>query len=209
MKEIIKKLLREGLDDTLIGEEITGYHRSPYNFHKFTTSKMGSGSGRQINGWGLYFTDSKPPKEYGDYLYQVTLFKGKDLGQYTLINLNKPVEKVIVYKIIEAVYLYYNKDFDIDKFNLYYDYIKYNDEHNNSLPKIDFNDYELIKFDYSGYLFYKTLSRILGGDKNASLFLLKNGVDGLIKSLGSGKSDYIIFDENDVTIEKMEYSTNI
>ena len=68
------------------------------------------------------------------------------------------------------IYKLKNKKFDITKFNSYYNYTK-----NKSLPKVDFNDYEIIEFDYNGYLFYKTLSRLLGGDKNASLFLLKNG----------------------------------
>ena len=140
-------------------------------------------------------------EEYGDYLYQATLFKGKENGEYILIDLNKPVEKDIVSKIVEAIYKKYNKDFNINKFNLYYDYIK-----DKSLPKVDFNDYELVQFDYSGFLFYKALSRILGGDKYASLFLLNNGIDGLKKSVTKNSNDYIIFDENSVKIKKTNYT---
>jgi hypothetical protein len=34
------------------------------------------------------------------------------------------------------------------------------------------------------------------------LFLLNNGIDGLKTNHGMGPNDYIIFDENAVTIEK-------
>jgi hypothetical protein len=56
------------------------------------------------------------------------------------------------------------------------------------------------------------LSRVLGGDKNASLFLLDNGIDGLKRSLENSKgvfrTDYVIFDENAITIENKEYLPN-
>jgi hypothetical protein len=189
--------------------EIGGvFHGSPYNFDKFSTSKMGSGIGQQEDGWGIYLTDNKEAtKNYGKYIYETTLFKNKSLGEYNFIDLKKPVKKDIVTKILKAVYKKYNKDFDIIEFNQYYDYIK-----DKSLPKVDFNDYDLVEFDYAGYLFYKTLSRILGGDKNASLFLLDNGIDGLKASFENSKgvyrTDYIIFDENAITIENQEYLPN-
>lgn len=59
---------------------------------------------------------------------------------------------------------------------------------------------------------YKGLSRALGGDKQASLFLLENGIDGIkypAESLSKGKTsetaigfNYVVFDENAVTIEQ-------
>ena len=252
MKTLIKQLLRENL---LISEEITAYHRSPYIFNKFDTSKIGSGTGEQIDGWGLYFSNHEPIEEYGKYLYQVKLFKGKDSSQYTLIDIDKPLEKDIAYKILKAVYQYYNKKFDIDKFNLYYDnnnrveelkkilwgklkkidpnlnyvtldemmdvenkdswyYITNYTENNNelknifyeliSLSKINFNDYGFNINTLGGQL-YGNLSHILGGDKNASLFLLKNGIDGLARTVYGNRNDYVIFDGNEVSIEKMIY----
>ena len=184
------------------------FHGSPYHFDRFLTSKMGSGIGQQDDGWGLYLTtDKESAKNYGKYIYETTLFKGKKPNEYNFLELKKPVPKDLVKKIVEAVYKYYNKEFDINKFNSYYDYVK-----NESLPKVDFNDFELIRFDYGGYLFYKTLSRTLGGDKKASLFLLDNGIDGLKSSLVeygvNYRTDYVIFDENAITIEKTEYLPN-
>lgn len=37
--------------------QINAFHGSPYQFDKFTTSKIGTGEGAQAFGWGLYFTD--------------------------------------------------------------------------------------------------------------------------------------------------------
>jgi hypothetical protein len=184
------------------------FHGSSYYFDKFSTNKIGSGIGQQDDGWGLYLTtDKDSAKNYGKYIYETTLFKGKKPNEYNFLELKKPVPKDLVKKIVEAVYKYYNKEFDINKFNSYYDYVK-----NESLPKVDFNDFELIRFDYSGYLFYKTLSRTLGGDKKASLFLLDNGINGLKSSLVeygvNYRTDYVIFDEKAITIENREYLPN-
>jgi hypothetical protein len=190
--------------------EIGGiFHGSHYFFDKFSTEKIGTGIGQQEDGWGIYLTDDfESSLNYGQYIYKTTLFKGKNIDEYIFLDLKKSVKKDLVSNIVEALYKYYNEDFDINKFNLYYDYIK-----DNSLPKVDFNDFELISFDYSGYLFYKTLSRILGGDKKASLFLLDNGIDGLRSILENSKgvvyrTDYVIFDENAITIESREHLPN-
>lgn len=191
----LKDILKEGI----INEELTAYHASPSKFYKFDISKLGSGSGKQIDGWGIYLSNLKEPvKVYGKYLYQTTLFKGKGSKQDTLLDISSPVKKGIVIKIVKAIYKLKNKKFDIGEFNSYYNYTK-----NKSLPKVNFNDYELIEFDYNGYLFYKTLSRLLGGDKNASLFLLKNGIYGLKRSISSTRNDYVLFDENFINIEKI------
>ena len=208
--------LADGSNDTFdsnnpdIRFELGGiFHGSPYNFDRFTTSKMSSGIGQQDDGWGLYLTTDKDgAKKYGQYIYETTLFKGKKENEYNFLELKKPVPKDLVKKIVEAVYKYYNKEFDINKFNSYYDYVK-----NQSLPKVDFNDFELLRFDYDGYLFYKTLSRTLGGDKKASLFLLDNRIDGLKSSFVNNKgvhyrTDYVIFDENAITIENIEHLPN-
>jgi hypothetical protein len=99
----------------------------------------------------------------------------KDKKEYVLIDPKNPVEENIVNKIVEALNSY-NKKSD-----------------------------EVVEFSYRGSLFYKTLSRILGGDKYASLFLLKNGIDGLKSRIGENSNDYILFNDNDITIEEIQY----
>jgi hypothetical protein len=201
----LKDLLKERIISVVnkqyhtINEELTAYHASPSKFDKFEISKIGSGIGKQFSGWGIYLSNKKEVvKDYGKYLYQTTLFKGKSSKQDTLLDISSAVKKDIVIKVLKEIYKLKNKKFDITTFNSYYNYTK-----NKSLPKVDFNDYELIEFDYNGYLFYKTLSRLLGGDKNASLFLLKNGIYGLKRNVYGAVTDYILFDGNVINIEKI------
>lgn len=99
----------------------------------------------------------------------------KDKKDYVLIDMKSPVEENIVNKIVEA----------LDRLN----------------KKSD----EVIEFAYSGYLFYKTLSRILGGDKYASLFLFNNGVDGLKNRISNNWNDYILFNDDSINIEDIKY----
>ena len=192
--EIINSTIEEFMNEN--NKQIF-YHGSPYKFNKFTTSKIGSGSGRQMDGWGIYLTNSKNvAKIYGKYIYEITLLNESELN---FIDFGKPVEKDVVFRIIEDVYNYYNKDFDINKLNLYYNSIK-----DASLPKVNFNDFELITFDYLGFLFYETLSRVLGDDKKASTLLLRNGISGIKRNISNTinpRIDYVIFDENILNIE--------
>lgn len=67
----------------------------------------------------------------------------------------------------------------------------------------NFNSDEVSEFAYNGWLFYKTLSRILGGDKNASLFLFSNGIDGLKNEISRNSNDYILFSDDFIDIEEI------
>lgn len=57
-----------------LGDEVTLYnqtawHGSPYDFEHFDLGAMGSGEGRQVHGWGLYFAkDRKISEGYKDFL---------------------------------------------------------------------------------------------------------------------------------------------
>ena len=99
----------------------------------------------------------------------------KEKKEYVLIDTKNPVKENIVNKIVEAI-KGYGKNSD-----------------------------EVVKFAYSGWLFYKTLSRILGGDKYASLFLFNNGVDGLKRRISNNWNDYILFNDDSINIEDIKY----
>ena len=178
LRKFIATTIREYLNEQKtnsddITEEIVAYHRSPIKFNKFNISNISNNSNRQLSGWGLYFSNIIPSKEYGEYLYKVNLFKDKK--GYVLIDIKSPVQENIVNKIVEVLN----------------DYNKKSDE--------------VVEFAYSGWLFYKSLSRILGGDKKASLFLLENGIDGLKKSETKNWHDYILFNDDYITIEEVKY----
>lgn len=78
----------------------------------------------------------------------------------------------------------------------------------NSLPSNSRNSINIS----NGELFYKSLSNELGSQKEASLFLLENGIDGVkypAESISRGATsdtargfNYVVFDENAITIEE-------
>ena len=178
LRKFIATTIREYLNEQksnsdVITEEIVAYHRSPNKFYKFDISNVSYKEYRQQSGWGLYFSNIIPSKEYGEYLYKVKLFKNKK--EYVLIDTRNPVQENIVNKIVEAL-KGYNKKSD-----------------------------EVVEFAYNGFLFYGTLSRILGGNKKASLFLLENGIDGLKNSETKNWHIYILFNDNDITVEEIKY----
>ena len=175
LRKFIAKTIREyfNKETSEFAEEIIAYHRSPKKFYKFDISSVSDNSNRQLSGWGLYFSNIIPSKEYGEYLYKVNLFKDKK--EYVLIDMSSPVQENIVNKVVESLNSY-NKKYS-----------------------------EVVEFAYNGWLFYRTLSRILGGDKKASIFLLENGIDGLKKNETKNWHDYILFNDDYITIEEIKY----
>lgn len=171
LKSIVMDVLREYSVPNTNG--ITAYHRSTKKFYTFNISNVSTDSNKQKSGWGLYFSDSVPHNQYGDYLYKVKLFNNKN--DYVLIDTNNPVEGHVVNKTAAAI------------------------------KERGKNPDEVVEFAYNGYLFYKTMSRILGGDKHASLFLFDNGVDGLKRKQGKNSNDYVLFGDDYITIEDIKY----
>ena len=126
-------------------------------------------------------------------LYKVSLHKGKTPDQYTWLEWDKPVENDVLKKLSS------NKEFT-EK------YIKAYGETSN-LEK------ELVDRGMVGKDLYKMLTDYLNmTPKQASLFLLDNGVDGVkypAESISRGATsdtargfNYVVFDENAITIEE-------
>jgi hypothetical protein len=130
-------------------------------------------------------------------LYKVSLHKGKTPEQYTWLEWYKPVPEKVMNTLGKK--LIHNGNFLKDLFDNSREYEK--------------TDGTKVKGLYpDGLMFYKRISQILGGDKEASLFLLENGIDGIkypADSLSRGATsyntsgfNYVVFDENAVNIEK-------
>ena len=108
-------------------------------------------------------------------IYNVTLHKGKTPDQYDWLLWYEPVSEIQKSKLLKA-------------------------------------GFKLNKYDFSsGEKFYHKLTNDLGSDKNASLALLKAGIDGVKYPAGSLSSytqiessnyNYVVFDENAVTLNK-------
>jgi hypothetical protein len=124
-------------------------------------------------------------------LYKVSLHKGKTPEQYTWLEWDKEIKKNIIILLFNKLGL----ENDNDQININYEienFLKFNDR--------------------SGEGIYKYISNQLGSDKEASLFLLRAGIDGIkypAESIARGTTsdtargfNYVVFDENAVNIEK-------
>jgi len=122
-------------------------------------------------------------KKVDKNLYDVTLHKGKTPDQYTYLEWDKKPDKQQVGKLLSKL----------------------------TQDQLDRGFYYGLSPDATNQNLYKGLSRALGGDKAASLFLLENGIDGIkypAESISRGTTsetargfNYVVFDENAVTIE--------
>ena len=144
-------------------------------------------------------------QNYQGKIYSVTLFKGEKESDYDLLEWEKKPKKSqldLIKKQLDKEGIIVKRDLGIGK-----EY-RFKGE---ALDKI-FNQQET---HYTGGTknsnLYTELSAFLGGDKEASLFLLRAGIDGIKYKAGtlSGMEDeegynYVIFDADDVTIEGKE-----
>jgi len=135
-------------------------------------------------------------------VYKVTLHKGKDPSEYDWLDWDKALSKEILGKIINQ-----SEKKDIAQYRMKtFGRLKH------------WFDKDLDSYDYTnlgvGQNAYEEISTALGGDKEASLFLLRAGIDGIKFPSGtlSGIKDsphfnYTVFDESAVDIEAVEQYT--
>lgn len=89
MKQLIKKLLRESLNEIVSGGEYIVYHGTNSDIQKFSDEFVGKEEATDQEGPGIYFTTLKEESEmYGKNLYSVKLTPRK-LMDMTPINKNK------------------------------------------------------------------------------------------------------------------------
>lgn len=183
-------------------EEINLYHGSGKRFDKFDSSMMNKNSGQDTYGWGFYFTDSEDiAKVYANthdekYVYHVTLHKGKTPEQYDFLIFDKLPTNSQLSKIINGLDKE-NIEIDLSNVKNAWDIIS-------RLQKYFFYSYPMKKqFDYG----------MNTAKKDTSLFLLRCGIDGMKFPAPKGEFtyengydgyNYVVFDENNIHIDKIE-----
>ena len=147
-------------------------------------------------------------------LYNVTLHKGKQPSEYTWLEWDREVPKNLVNNIRELEKELFdiigtNLDSSGDKIDIIeYTYGKSGEGVYDIFESIDEEDNFI---DRLGKNVYQNLDNILFDSKQASLLLLKYGIDGIkypAESLSRGATsdnargfNYVVFDENAITIE--------
>lgn len=173
-------------------EAIDVYHGSGKEFSSFLMDKVGTGEGHQMFGYGLYFTESEEAANYyaneGDgVVYRVTI-----PTDYTVYADWEGSADNYAHQILEYAKEQEWKESDID----------------------DLMDTFGFSEGYGGQpdtfnSLYGLLAGILGGQKEASQFLLKAGIAGIKYKSGSlsGVEDsdfynYVLFDQNAAKIKE-------
>jgi len=135
-------------------------------------------------------------------LYEVTIHEGKTPEQYTWLEWDKPLTDSQLNKISEQA----NKE----NVNINKDLIK----KNNPLSKDIYREIGTIISQNKGIKFSQSISFLNAAMKEASLFMLRAGIDGIkypAESVSKGATsetargfNYVVFDENAVTIKSKQ-----
>lgn len=205
-----------------MGSNAKGSDRFEYEGHTYSSMVP-------RNGKGAYYRDGKAigRQQYerariasgrGRNLYKVTIHKGKDPSQYTWLDWNESVSDELAEKIAVAG----NRE-GVDGGISKVDPQKWADPWHRQFGWSGTGRYGLsegvLLHHYpvdirgkAGSEAYARLSRLLGSEKDASLFLLRAGIDGIRYPADQGRqggaSNYVVFDENAVTVEEhIKYRT--
>lgn len=165
----IKKIINEEIINMNEGLEV--WHGSDRKFDNFDMSKIGSGDGKSLGGWGIYFsTDKIVSDRYyttNGFVRQHEIRSGKyfDLDESVSNDSNTIINGLKKLGIAEN---------DIQEF------------------ETDFAE----NFDATNKQAYDWLSYVLGGEKQASLFLWKLGYLGntFLDKWDRDARNYVVFD---------------
>lgn len=166
---------------TNLNEGITAYHGTGKKFNKFLIDKIGSGDGRDIGGWGIYFTD-----DYGvanDYTTGNGGVITVDLRNGSYFNFDDTIDDTVAQDILRNGRKRGMTDNDIEQFaNDYYD--------------------EGYRYSITNKQVYEWLTHVLGSTKNASMYLKKLGYRGnkFADKTNPDATNYVVFDPNDISI---------
>ena len=171
MKENEKNKVRKYIRGLL--ENINVFHGSDRKFDEFDIDKIGSGDGKSLGGWGIYFSDSKEVSSR--YSLEKGFLKSFELKEGDYFDLDEGLEEGFSYHIIEQLKEKVNEE-EIESFQTdYIDYIQYG--------------------DITNHQFYDWLSYVLDSEKAASLFLESMGYLGnkFRDKWDSDAMNYVIF----------------
>lgn len=164
-------------------------------------------------------------------LYKVSLHKGKEVGEYTWLEWDKPVREEMLNEVTNKNDLILDEEdglgipnfivLDEDGRDVVGEYMSLKNaeqvvkegKEEGELYTISQYDYDYIPIkDIKGKDLYKALESNFKSSKEASLLLLESGIDGIkypAESISRGATpdnargfNYVVFDENAITIEE-------
>jgi len=168
----IDKIIREEI--TRLYEGIEVWHGSTEKFDDFDMNKVGTGDGKSLGGWGIYFSDN--PEVSKRYYLPKGQLKQHEIRSGNYFDLDVPVEDG--QRILSALQRQGVSDSDLEEFGETY----------------------ADSYDTNGKQVYDWLSYVLGGEKEASLFLKSLGYIGntMTDRWENGARNYVVFDTNTI-----------
>lgn len=164
----INTIIREEIQS--LYEGIPVFHGSTEKFDTFDMSKVGTGDGKSLGGWGIYFSDS--PEVSKRYYLPSGQMKEHEIRNGNYFDLDAIIDDGN--RIISGLQRLGVDDANIEEFQS--DFLDYGDVTNKQA------------YDWLGY--------VLGGEKEASLFLKSLGYIGntMMDKWERDARNYIIFD---------------
>jgi len=155
-------------------ENIDVYHGSTDKFDVFDMSKVGTGDGKSLGGWGIYFSDN--PEVSKRYYLPSGQLKQHIIRSGNYFDLDSPVEDG--QRILNALERRGVDESDLEEFQETY---------------VD-------NYDTNGKQVYDWLSYVLGDEKEASLFLKDLGYIGntMTDRWETDARNYVVFDTSTI-----------
>jgi len=155
-------------------ESIPVFHGSTEKFDRFDMSKVGTGDGKSLGGWGIYFSDS--PEVSKRYYLPSGQMKEHELRNGNYFDLDELIDDG--QRIIQGLQRQGVNEDQIQEF------------------QSDFLDYS----DVTNKQAYDWLAYELGGEKQASLFLKSLGYIGntMMDKWERDARNYVVFDTSTI-----------
>jgi len=156
--------------DENMNEAIDVFHGSDRQFDKFDMSKVGTGDGKSLGGWGIYFSDNEDVSQR--YYTQGGFVRPHVLRSGNYFDLDQPLEDG--QRILNALQRQGVGENDLEEF------------------QSDFID----NYDVTGKQAYDWMAYVLGGEKEASELLDSIGYLGntMMDKWETDSRNYIVFD---------------
>jgi len=163
----IKHIINEEIQN--FNESISVFHGSDRKFDDFNIDKIGSGDGKSLGGWGIYFSDDEDVSNR--YYIKSGFVRPHEISNGRYFDLDQPLDDS--QNIINGL-----KNLDIDE---------------NEIEEFQ-TDY--VEYDVTNKQVYEWLSYVLGSEKQASLFLKGLGYIGntMKDKWNTDARNYILFD---------------
>lgn len=162
----INEIIKEELQHLFEGIEV--FHGSTEKFDTFDMQKVGTGDGKSLGGWGIYFSDN--PDVSKRYYLPSGQLKQHEIRNGNYFDLDAPLDDG--QRILSALQRQGVDENNLEEFQT--DYID-NDVNNKQA--------------------YDWLSYVLGSEKQASLFLKSLGYIGnTMKDRWDNARNYVVFD---------------